>query len=263
MERWLMLRLDAVGCAAEALVNGLPVARVGAAGGRVALAVHDYTMSGDNRVGLVIAPRLVGAALPPEPRVATEGMRASVVLALVQPGQAVTDPNARVLARQDWSPAAGDAFDAPLALDATVALPVSFPRWRWLDAPAVPDSAATTRSVIAFVQQLASDFARGDPERYLTAARLRFDELALAYRRAANDLVQQFRDRMQAMYAAKALIVVPPAAGETQLRRVADGRLIECLGTTGEPALRTAPGPHGAAWPLRVTVVENRIYVLR
>ena len=40
MERWLLLRLDAAGVAAEALVNGVPVARVGASGGRVVVAVQ-------------------------------------------------------------------------------------------------------------------------------------------------------------------------------------------------------------------------------
>ncbi len=265
MERLLFLRLEATGCAVESLVNGLPVARLGAQGGRIALAVHEYTLARSNRLALVIAPH-VGAGTPPsEPRVAVAGMRARLQLALAHQGQAVTDPNARVLATQDWAPAEGDAFEAPLALGFDVDLPLTFPRWRWLDAPPVPDDPEMRRAILEFVQQLAVDFGRGDPERYLAAARLRFEELAIAYQCTAASLIQRFRDQLQALYAAKALVIVPPTASDLVLRRVADGRLVECLGPTGETLLRTAPGPDGAAhaWPLRLAVVERRIYVLR
>jgi hypothetical protein len=264
MERWLLLRLDAVGTAAEALVNGVPVARVGASGGRVVVAVHEYTISGNNRLTLAIAPRPLSTQQPPEPRIASAGMQARLQLALALEGQAVNDPNARVLAAKEWQPADGDAFEAPLALELDVSLPVTFPRWRWFDAPVVPDTAAMSRLALEFVQRVANDFARGDAERYLAAARLRFDELALAYRRSAADLVQQFRERLQQMYAAKALVVTPPTAADLQLRRIADGRLVECLAPTGEPVLRSiAPEGGSSVWPLRLTVVENKIYVLR
>jgi hypothetical protein len=265
MERLLLLRLEAIGCAAEAHLNGLPVLRVGAPGGCGVIPVHEYTCGGANRLELVVAPRMVAGGPSSEPRIATAGMRARLQLGLAHQGQAVTDPNAHVLANKDWAPADGDSYEAPLELGVDVDLPVSFPRWRWLDAPPVPENASIDRLVLEFVQRLAVDFARGDPERYLAAARLRFDELAVAYQRGAAGLVQQFRDHLQALYAAKSLVIAVPTAADLKLRRVADGRLVECLGPMGETALRTAPGPDGAvcAWPLRLAVVENRIYVLR
>ena len=266
MERWLLLRLEAAGIGAEAHVNGMPVARLGAAGGRVVVAVHEYTLTGSNRLSLVIAPRIApaDAALPTEPRIATAGQRARLELALALEGQAATDANTRVLATLAWQPKEDESFEAPLELHHDVNLPVTFPRWRWLDAPPVPESPAVTRLALEFVQRLAVDFARGDAERYLAAARLRFDELALAYRRTSAELVQQFKDRLQALYAARALVIVPPTAADLQLRRVAQGRLIECVGPTGEPVLRsTAPDGATHAWPLRLAVVENKLYVLR
>lgn len=265
MERWLLLRLEATGIGAEAHVNGVPVARVGAGGGRVVISVHEYTLTGSNRLSLVIAPRGgAQAALPTEPRIVTAGQRARLTLALAQEGQAATDANTRVLAAQDWQPKEDESFEAPLELHHEVNLPVTFPRWRWLDAPPVPESPATTRLALEFVQRLAVDFARGDAERYLAAARLRFDELALAYRRTSAELVQQFKDRLQALYAARALVIVPPTAADLQLRRVAQGRLAECVGLNGEPVLRsTAPDGSTNAWPLRLALVENKIYVLR
>ena len=56
MERLLVLRLEALGCEAEALLNGVPLARVG--GGRpvLTLPVHEYTLSGTNEIELVVKP---------------------------------------------------------------------------------------------------------------------------------------------------------------------------------------------------------------
>lgn len=263
MERLLMLRLEAAACGAEAHVNGVPVLACAEPGGRAAASVHEYTASGDNRLALVVAP--AGVAAAPAPRVATGRERARLDLALLRPGQAVTDANVRLLASKAWTPSEGEAFEAPLELALDVTLPVSFPRWRWLDAPPVPEQPATERLALDFVQRLAADFTRGDPERYLAAARLRFEELGAAYQCGAEALVQRFRDHLQGLYAAKALGMIPPVAGEFRLRRIAGGRLVECLHASGEPALRTAPGADGStsAWPLRLAMVDNRIYVLR
>jgi hypothetical protein len=78
--------------------------------------------------------------------------------------------------------------------------------------------------------------------------------------------VQRFRDQVQGLYAAKALKVLPPVADDLVLRPLVDGRLIECLASTGGPALRTsndAPELGEQAWPIRLAMVEGRIYVLR
>ena len=55
-------------------------------------------------------------------------------------------------------------------------------------------------------------------------------------------------------------------AAELVLRPLVEGRLIECLAPTGGPALKTsneAPELGEQAWPIRLAVVEGRIYVLR
>ena len=78
--------------------------------------------------------------------------------------------------------------------------------------------------------------------------------------------MQRFRDHLQGLYAAKALKVVPPTAEEIVLRPVVQGRIVDCLTPQGGPALRTrneAPALGEHAWPLRLALVEGRIYVLR
>ena len=67
------------------------------------------------------------------------------------------------------------------------------------------------------------------------------------------------------MYAAARLVWQPVAAEDMQLRPLAGGRLLECLGPEGRAALTTMPDKAGAtlALPLKVSVVEGRFYVLR
>ena len=266
MERLLMLELAAGGCAVEVHLNGVPVAALGPSGGSVSLAVHEYTLAGRNELTLVIGPAAPGAAAPSQPRVAIGPTWARARMVLVRQGQSPADPAARVLGVAEWATTEGRSYDAPSAHKREVDLPINFPRWRWLDAPPVELSAPVKRVLLEFLQQLAVELGRGNPEPLIAAAKLRFDELAVAYQSDAAAEVQRFRDHVQGLYAAKALKVLPPVADELVLRPLADGRLIECLTPTGGPALRTSnddPELGNQGWPIRLAVVEGRIYVLR
>ncbi|MGZ5772575.1 MAG: hypothetical protein ACXWJ1_16835 [Caldimonas sp.] len=166
----------------------------------------------------------------------------------------------------EWASAEGKSYDAPSTHSRDVDLPVNFPRWRWLDAPPIDVTAQVQRTILEFLQQIAVELGRGNPEPLIAASKLRFDELALAYQSDVNLAVQRFRDQVQRLYAANALKVMPPVAAELVLRPLGDRRLIECLAATGGPALRTsneAPELGDQAWPIRLAMVEGRIYVLR
>ena len=240
MDRLLMLELAAGGCAVEAQLNGMPVAALGPAGGSVSMAVHEYTLAGRNQLSLVIAPPPPGTSVPSQPRVAIGPTWARARLLLVGQGQSPVDPGARVLGVVEWAAAEGKAYEAPSTHHRDVELPVSFPRWRWLDAPAIGVAPAVQRQVLEFIQQLGVELGRGNPEPLIASAKLRFDELALAYQSDANAAMQRFREHLQRLYAAKALKIVPPVAAELVLRPLVDGRLVECLAPTGRSG---AAGP--------------------
>ena len=264
MERVLMLMLEAVGCAAEARLNGMPVASLGASGGRATVAVHEYTMSGRNQLALSIGGAAV-AQQAPQPRIATAAVWARARLMLVRQGHSPADEQARELAVLDWSAAEGSSYETPALRQSEVDLPVAFQRWRWLDAPPIELTPGVQRQVLEFVQQLALEFGRGNPEPWLAAARLRFEELALAYQRPVAEAVQRFREQLQALHVAKALKIVPPSADELVLRPLVEGRLIDCVSPLGAPVLRTQNDAPLAnhAWPIRLAMVEGKIYVLR
>lgn len=268
MERLMMLRLQAKGCAAEAHLNGMCVARLGDAGGVVTLPVHEYTLSGKNRFSLVAGPVSKEPSTPPLPRISRGDLAISIKLALCHQGQSPEDPNARVLSQLSWMPGINETFDWPFTFSQDVDMPVTFPRWRWLDAPVVQQNEALDKQVLVLLQSLALDFQRGDPENFLQISRLRIEELALAYQRTPQACVQSMREHFQRLFEAGALATVLPAEpGGFQLRSLAQGRLVEPVLADGSPVLKTAfddkASPAQTCWPLRLAQVEGKLYALR
>lgn len=269
MERLMLLRLWAKGCAAEAHLNGFPVARVGKDGGCVTLPVHEYTLQGKNRLSFVAGAASVTGEVPPaQPRRSRGDLAVQVSLALCHKGQSPVDPNARVLAQLGWTPAVDEAHDWPFSFSKDVDLPVSFPRWRWLDAPPVQTGAPLTRQILETLQGIALDFHRGDAESYVQLCRLRIEEQALAYQRNPAEVVTGIRDHLQSLFEAGTLATVaPPEPDSFVLRPMANGKLVEPVLPDGSPVLRTEPGKDPllsqVAWPLRLAQVEGKLYALR
>jgi len=264
MERLLVLRLESVGVAAEALINGVPVARTGPSRRVVTVPVHEYTLAGANEVELHVEPSPPGAEAAPQPLLSDGTQAASLRLLLPRIGQVAHPANARTLGELDWAPPADAVTELPHVLRGRVELPIAFPRWRWLDAPPVADPGALRAPVAKFLQGLALGLARGDPEPLVQAARLRFEELAQAYQHALADDVGRFRLRIQRWHAEQPLKPAMPRADALLLRPLAGGRLLECLAPDGEPVLASPLlGGGRAVWPLRVATIEGRFYVLR
>jgi hypothetical protein len=264
MERLLVLRLETVGVAAEALLNGVPLARTGPTRRALAVPIHEYTLAGANELELVIEPPPPGAVAAPQPLLSDGQRGASLRLLLPRVGQLAHPENARTLAQIDWAPLAGDVTEVPHTMRQTVDLPIAFPRWRWFDAPPVAEPNELLGAAATFLQGLALGLARGDPEPLVLAARLRFEELAQAYQRSLADDVGRWRLHLQQWHARAALVPTVPKADTLRLRPLAGGRLLECLDAAGEPALQSPLAGGGRiAWPVRLAVIEDRFYVVR
>jgi hypothetical protein len=265
MDRLLVLRLEVQGCQAEAVFNGVPLARAGAVQSVTTLAVHEFTLAGANEIELVVQPGPPGAPAPiPEPHLSDGQAWASLRLLLPRAGGAAHPASARSLAQIDWTPAADEVYETPLSLRQTVELPISFPRWRWLDARPIPDSPTLKADVAAYLRDMAVGLARGNAEPLIQASRLRLEELALAYQRNLADDVARLRSHVQQLHAVSPLKPALPAAAKLLLRPVAGGRLLECLAADGSPLLQSAVAGGGRmAWPVRLAAVDGRFYVLR
>ncbi len=264
MERLLVLRLESIGVGAEAVLNGVPLARSGGPRRVVTVPIHEYTLSGGNEIELVIEPPPPGAPAVPEPRLSDGKCGASLQLLLPRIGQVAHPDNARLLARIDWAPPEGDVTELPLTLRQSVDLPIAFPRWRWLDAPPVAQPQELLGAAAAYLQGLVLGLQRGDSEPLLLASRLRLEELAQAYQRNLADEVGRFRLQVQQLHAGQPLKPEMPKADTLKLRPLAGGRLLECLRADGGPALHSPVAGGGQIdWPVRLAVVEGRFYVLR
>lgn len=264
MDRLMVLRLEVQGTTAEAQFNGVPLLRATPAQPVALLPVHEFTLVGSNLLGLVMGPGPAGGPPPPpEPQLADGRSLASLRLLLPRMDGVADPASARSLAQLDWAPAADTLHETPLPLQQAVDLPASFPRWRWLDAPPVPDAAAVQPLVAAFLLEIAVGLARGNPEPWLLASRLKLEEQAAAYQRPLADDVARLRGHL-AQLQARGLKMVLPAAAHLRLRPVAGGRLLDCLGSDGGPALRgTLADGSQVAWPARIAVVDGRCHVLR
>lgn len=264
MERLLVLRLESQGCTAEALFNGVPLARVGPSAPVATVPVHEFTFAGGNEIELVVHPGPPGAPPAPEPMIADGQSWASLRLLLPRSGAVAHPASARTLAQVDWGPAADEVFEAPVAQRRSVELPISFPRWRWIDAPVIADSPTLKAEVAKYLLDIAVGLARGNPEPLIQASRLKLEDLALAYQRNLADDVGRLRVHVQQLHAAQPLKPALPAAGKLLLRAVAGGRLLECLRPDGSPLLQSATAGGGSiAWPLRLAAIDGRFYVLR
>lgn len=266
MDRVLMLRLQAIGCAAELHLNNIPVGRVRVQGGELCLPVHEYLLTGENSVSLVVDPSplsvITGVVAP---RLASGNIGASLRLLLPRIGHAGSELHSRTLADLNWAVSEGEVYQAPLVVSKTVSLPVKFPRWRWLDAPEVSLDHSLKPMIAKFLQDIAIGMVRGDFDLFMTASRLRLEELAHAYQRPLAEMSNRLLFRLQLLHSTKAMKMVMPNVDELTLRTCANGRLIECMGPAGEPALRTLPAPDGSrvAWPVRVAVVNGQCHILR
>jgi hypothetical protein len=261
----MVVQLAVRGCTAEAWLNGLPVARGTPSAPRVVAAAHEAALVGTNRLELVVGPDAAASGAAALLKTAPEAMAAQLHLLLPRMGTAIDESQSRVLARIEWASAAGDTLEFPARQVQDVALPLRLPRWRWLDAPVVAQTPTLTQQVHAFVSGLARDLARGQTESFMAATRLRTEEVAIAYQRDPQTEVARLREWLEQLYASSRLVWQPLTLEDMHLRRVAGGRLVECLGPGGRAALATVPDKSGTtlAMPLRLSQVEGRFYVLR
>jgi hypothetical protein len=265
MERLMVIKLVGQGCTAEAWLNGLPMARITPLAPQAVVPVHEAALAGANELQLVVGPDSGSAQAAALLQTAPHPMAVQVHLLLPRTGGAVDEAQARTLAQLDWACDAGQPLTLPARERQVVDLAIRFPRWRWLDAPVVQTTPALTLRAHAFIWSLARDLARGQTDSFLAATRLRTEEFALAYQRSIETETARLRESLEQMYASSSLVWRPLAPEDLRLRPLADGRLLECLGADGGAALTTVPDKlgHVLALPLKLSVVEDRFYVLR
>ena len=249
MDRLLSLRLDGRACQARAWFNGVPLADIGPGRECATVPVHEFAVAGTNRLELVVVQATAGDS------------RARLRLLLTATGHPVD-----AMGAADATTLASIYGHPPQARRAVdIALPLRFPRWRWLDAAPAAPTPALLRNTRSLLQGLIRGLAEGDSTGLLAATRLRTEEIATAYGLGTHAATQRLREALAAWHA-DGLRWCPLADdAPLVLSPVAGGRLFECLDADGGPVLRTDADALGTthALPLRVASVEDRPHVLR
>ncbi|UXH76146.1 hypothetical protein [Roseateles amylovorans] len=283
MNRLLTLRVRTAGCAADASLNDLPLVRVGGTGGATALPVHEFLLRGLNRLMLRVDPASIdaGADVPPSAELVLHLARAPVDL----DRSSILDTSGQrdlLLARTGWGAGFADAGGAPTEPTTSsgegegagawhrgvdVDLPVDLPRWRWLDAPAVPVGSmeAMRARALQCVQQRVLEFRRGDGAGWLGLTRLAREERAVAYGGNVRAREQAFLDTLRAAPDGRPWSWSWPESDDFVLRPEADGRLMSCLRRDGGPVLeaQSRDGRHAWSLPLRLAWLDERLHGLR
>lgn len=263
MKRHLTLRLRTSGCAAEASLNGMSLARMSTPGGSTTLPVHEYLLRGVNRLALRVDPGSVAQAEASTPIDAVLELRLASIgdTAAAPSGDTSGGVGDRVLARADWTRQA--TFD----IDVDVTLPIAFPRWRWLDVPPLPPTSlvAARARALHCVQQRVLEFRGGGADGWFALTRLAFEERGLAYGGDVRAAQAAFLNTLRAAPDGRPWLWAWPTDEDLVLRPEAEGRLLSCLRRAGGPALqaRSRDGRHAWTLPLRLAWIDERLHGLR
>lgn len=270
MQSILTLRLQSVGVSAAVAINGLTVLRLPASPSAVplrqmkTLPIHEYIRQGDNAVELTVCPAAAAAEqdLPPGPLALPDAAAVRVQLVLTNVAlQSDRILFEEVLAHDDL---AQEVF--PLTRRRTVAIPVRFPVWRWLEVPPCPINEVSQGLLIQLYYDLLTDLALGQTNKLAHYARLHIEELATAYQTTQQAVLQSLSQTVVKAYGEGRLEIKAKPRKDIWFCPVAGGRLIELKTITGDPLISTGSAAKGAVpfcYPVRCAVLDNQVLILR
>lgn len=270
MNEFFMLDVDTNFCAAEAWINGIPVARCSAADGvQRQFPVHEYLIAGINKFQLVVEPGPTPSrAFEPNPKPLTVpgDFFARMRFMRMPAGTFPEDPRVQTLFDLNYRPPAGTILPVPAVLEAESGAPPWASRPSWLDAQPVPDTPASRAFVANFLTQISQAMNGGDVEPYLAAARIRAQEVAAAYQLGAEAQMESFRAQFKRISARPGFQMAPIVPDDLDLRWCGGGRVIDCVDKKGQPVLRSAADSNGNVsyrLPAKVAFFNRELHIVR
>jgi hypothetical protein len=133
---------------------------------------------------------------------------------------------------------------------------IPFPRWvrgkknlrvmfgplHWQDGPKLRLDDTTSGEAMDIVEQIKTALEDGDADPILGASRDRFIEVARAYDLSVREREDMLRRLLEMQRDKPEWLFETPEDEDIDLRLVADGRMIECLGPDWQPIIRQVPG---------------------
>jgi hypothetical protein len=274
-----VIECRANGIDAEYLINDIPVIRRGDAIGTIHTEpVNHLLIDGNNRISMVLRP----GPTPSESLSGKGGIRdfgslegkASMRLARYPRGAVAGGPDGVELMRIDW-PLSPEQLkkileDKPLPLfplNLTVFhdLGQLYGKWRWQSAAPSRLDRRDRDEILELLTKIHTSLAAGDPEPFIEASQVRFQEISRSYEKPPAMKVAQFRQLLAAESREKWWGMQPLTPDLIDLRPVAEGKVVDCVNKDWLPTLRSKQGPDGAIdyFNMMVCKLDNRWQIVR
>jgi hypothetical protein len=240
----LIVRLKTQNLRAEVWLNGAPVAMLlpGEADTAVGVPVNEFAVQGGNTLGILLhaAPRPSAAGEPwaSDDEAASYTGPASLAVRVAQysPSESVAAANPAPLATLDWQ---GVATPVPVMMERRFNVDFAYGPWAWQSAQRYESFDRVLRArAMDYIAYLHGMLAAGRVAEFVEINRLRLEEItARAYGVSPRPLRRTMTQALEQRATSEEWSLLPLEPREIDLRRVASGRMIECLRSNRHHAL--------------------------
>lgn len=261
MDKSLLLRASVQGRDALLMLNGMVLGKL-SMGQELQLPVHEYIQSGENRIQVEAISPAVQAAVKPLSACDTE---AQVLVEIQKDRGPSSFVNANVLFRLQGSVRRGQRFNKNRVLDMRVDLPVSFPRWRYLDVMQSPADADDQERIQDFLLNLIALFQAQKVSALLPYFSVRNREVAAAYGLDLQQVHSNFASHLEQICIHHTLNDATLDPAQWLIRPVRQSSIYVLLNLEHQPLLEFKANQGGALhqWPMHVGVLGSEVFVLR
>ncbi|WP_334118777.1 hypothetical protein [Limnobacter sp.] len=261
MDKSLLLRASVKGQDALLMLNGMVLGKL-TVGQELRLPVHEYIQSGENRIQVeAISSTAQNGAKP----LSACNVDAQVLVEIQKdrgPGSFV---NANVLFRLQGSVLRGQRFNKNRVLDTRVDLPVSFPRWRYLDVMQSPADSDDQERIQDFLLKMLTLFQGQKVSALLPYFSVRNREVATAYGLDLQQVHSTFASHLEQMCTHCTLNDKALDPAQWLVRPVRQSSIYALLNPEHQPLLQFNANQSGTLhkWPMHVGVLGSEVFVLR
>lgn len=257
MDKALLLRASVHGQDAVLNLNGMVLSKLHA-GRELLMPIHEYVQSGENRIQVTVLPSADHA------RASTDcGATVSVELQKDRGPDVLVQPH--VLFELNASFQRGQRVIKNRLLDSTLDLPVSFPRWRYLDI--LPSTGGANDSILIedFLLNLLALFKSANASALLPFFTIRNRELAAAYGLDPQRVHGDFAAHVKQLCTHAEFLESTLDPRWWNVRCIRQSPVHALLGKNHEPLLQWKCSLTGALLqlPMHVAVLGGEVFVLR
>jgi hypothetical protein len=266
MDKTLLLRASVQGQDAVLSLNGMVLSKLND-GQELLLPIHEYVQSGENRIQVTVlpsAPKLEASSNADHARASTDcGATVSVELQKDRGPDVLVQPH--VLFELNASFQRGQRVIKNRLLDSTLDLPVSFPRWRYLDI--LPSTGGANDSILIedFLLNLLALFKSANASALLPFFTIRNRELAAAYGLDPQRVHGDFAAHVKQLCTHAEFLESTLDPQWWNVRCIRQSPVHALLGKNHEPLLQWKCSLTGALLqlPMHVAVLGGEVFVLR